>query len=188
MPPSALAGNPPKWYTNPNTDNGGGSMVWTAERGDAYALLAALLAEQGISPLPPMARTQRGKPYFPGRPEVCFNLSHSHGWALCAVSEKAVGCDIEVVRPRRPGLPRHVLSGAECAWFEERGSRWEDFFTLWTLKEARVKCTGEGLVLPARDIAVPPITPGETAELDGFTFTALEGGGWRGAVCQRERI
>ena len=158
-------------------------MVWTAGQGDAYALLAALLAGQGVSPLPPMARTERGKPYFPGRPDLCFNLSHSHGWALCAVADRAVGCDIEVVRPRRPGLPRYVMSDAEYAWFQARGSRWEDLYTLWTLKEARVKCTGEGLVRPVRDIAVPLIGPGERAEWDGFTFTALEGEGWRGAVC-----
>lgn len=162
-------------------------MVWRSGQGDVYALLTDLLARQGVSPLPPIARTERGKPYFPSRPDVSFSLSHSGDWALCAVSGGAVGCDIELVRPRSAGLPRYALSDAEYAWFQARGGGWADFYTLWTLKEARVKCTGEGLVHPVRDIAVPLIAPGETAERDGFTYTALAGELWRGAVCRSAR-
>ena len=96
-----------------------------------------------------------------------------------------MGVDIERVRPRKSGLPRYALGDRECAWFESRGSRWEDFYTLWTLKEARVKCTGEGLRRPPREIAVPLLSPGERGELEGFSFRTLAAEGWRGGLCWR---
>lgn len=162
-------------------------MVWRMGKEDAYRLLAELLPdEESMDALPEMSRTAKGKPYFPQYPDLHFSLSHSGEHSLCALSEKEVGCDIELVRARKEGFPAYALSGGELDWFESRGSRWEDFYTLWTLKEARSKCTGEGLVPPVRDIAVPLIGPGETAELDGFRFTALGGESWRGAVCERK--
>ncbi len=162
-------------------------MRWQVAGGDPYALLSDLLArEEGIFPLPLIARRERGKPWFPGHPRLHFSLSHSGDLALCALGKKALGADIEVVRPRSAGLPRYTLSGREYVWYEMRGSRWEDFYTLWTLKEARVKCTGEGLS-PAtvRNIEVPLLAPGEVGELGGFRFAALAGEGWRGAVCEK---
>ena len=115
-------------------------MRWQVAGGDPYALLSDLLArEEGISPLPFIARGKKGKPWFPGHPRLHFSLSHSGDLALCALGKKALGADIEVVRPRSAGLPRYALSGREYVWYEMRGSRWEDFYTLWTLKEARVK-------------------------------------------------
>lgn len=157
-------------------------MLWRVGEGDVYALLAAALGEE----LPRMERRAGGKPWFPERPEVRFSVSHSGGWAMCALSEGEVGCDLELVRPRSPGLPRYALSEREFGWFSARGGRWEDFYTLWTLKEARGKCSGEGLVRPVREIAVPLLSPGETAVWEGFRFDALAGEGWRGAVCQGE--
>lgn len=160
-------------------------MIWKIGKADPYALLAALLAEEkGMDALPPMARKAGGKPWFPGRPDLFFSVSRSGELALCALGDRPLGADVEKVRNRTSGLPRYALSGAEYAWFEARGSRWEDFYTLWTLKEARVKCTGEGLRRPAREVAVPLIGPGERAEYGGFFFTALAGEGWRGAVCE----
>ena len=94
-----------------------------------------------------------------------------------------MGVDVEVLRPRRPGLARYVCSEAESAWLERQGGDWGAFYTLWTLKEARVKCTGEGLRRPPRDIAVPLLRPGETGELDGLVFSAFSGETWRAAAC-----
>lgn len=140
----------------------------------------------GMETLPDLDRAPKGKPFFHSIPQCRFNLSHSGPYALCALSDGEVGADVEVVRPRRPFLPQKVLSEAEFAWFRDRGSRWEDFYTLWTLKEARVKYTGTGLTLPPRDIAVPLLDPGQHACLDGLIFTAYAGEGWRAALCAGE--
>lgn len=160
------------------------TRLFVCETGDAYALLlrCARLV-WGLEELPEIVRGAKGKPCFPSRPELCFNLSHSGPWALCALSDGPVGADIEAVRPRRPFLPRKTLSEKEYAWFQARGGTWGDFYTLWTLKEAGVKCLGTGLDRPARTVAVPTLSPGGSAPLDGLTFTAYAGEGWRAALC-----
>lgn len=160
-------------------------MIWKVGEGDPYILLSALLLEaKGVEPLPVIARTERGKPYFPHRPDLHFSVSRSKGLSLCALGDTTMGTDIELVRPRREGLPRYALSRREYEWYESRGSRWADFYTLWTLKEARVKCTGEGIFhRPAREVSVPLLEPGESGEWEGCAFTALAGESWRGGLC-----
>ena len=78
------------------------------ERAAARALLAlALRRELGIAPLPRMERAPGGKPFFPDLPQVRFSLSHSHGAAVCAVHDREVGVDVELLRP----APRRLGAG-----------------------------------------------------------------------------
>ena len=157
--------------------------VWLAE-GAAWELLGALLrTEYGLAALPAVDRAAGGKPWFPDHPRLHFNLSHSGGLALCAVGGAPLGVDVERVRPRRAGLAEYALSPEEYRWYQAGGGGWGRFYTLWTLKEARVKCTGQGLRQLARDIAVPLLEPGEAGELDGLRFQAWGGLDWRGAAC-----
>ena len=122
-------------------------MVLWQGREEAYGLLAKLLAaEYGLPQLPELARQEGGKPFFPQHPDLHFNVSHSGGLALCGAGSAPLGVDIEEVRPRRSGLARYICSPAEYAWYEELGGDWESLYTIWTLKEARVKCTGQGPV------------------------------------------
>lgn len=154
------------------------------EEGEAWPLLARLLKERfGLAELPPVARTAEGKPWFPQHPRLHFNLSHSGGLALCGAGDCPLGVDVERVRPRREGLARYVLSAVEFAWFQRQGGDWGSLYTLWTLKEARVKCTGAGLRQAPRSIGVPLLLPGQSGSLDGLRFRAYGGENWRAAVC-----
>jgi 4'-phosphopantetheinyl transferase len=92
-----------------------------------------------------------GKPVlaeFPRRLE--FNLSHSEGLALLAVSRRLpVGVDLEVLRPLRnpERIIERVLGEEEarrllCVSDEDRSRR---FFRLWTGFEARQKALGRGV-------------------------------------------
>lgn len=159
-------------------------MVLWLGTGEAYGLLAELLAaEYGLPGLPELERQAGGKPFFPQRPDLHFNLSHSGGLALCGAGTAPLGVDIEAIRLRRAGLARYICSPEEYAWYEELGGDWESLYTIWTLKEARVKCTGEGLRQRPEAIAVPLIGPGQTGELEGLVFRSYAGDGWLGAVC-----
>lgn len=144
---------------------------------DAYALLLdAARTVWGWKELPQIIRRPDGKPVFARFPECHFNVSHSGSLALCALSDRPVGADIERLRPRRAGLPAYVFRGAEYERFLTLGGDWAAFYVLWTEKESIVKYTGEGLRAWKR------------AELPtGCVLTELAGEGWRGAVCGHEK-
>ena len=109
-------------------------MVWRVEQMEAYALLARMVEAGGVEPPSKIARTAKGKPYFPDRPDLHFSISHTGELSLCALSDRPVGADIEGIATPREGLPAYVFSPQELDWFRERGETWEDFYTLWTLK------------------------------------------------------
>ena len=151
-------------------------MIWlygaAADSRRAARVLLALAVREvwGWTQLPPVVRGEQGKPFFPDRPERHFNLSHTAGLCLCALSAAGpVGADIERLRPRRPELPRYVMSDGELAVFD--GS-WEKFYEVWTLKEAYCKFLG-GSVFPPRAVPAPPPVP----------WRIYRGEGWRAALC-----
>lgn len=162
-------------------------VVYSAEgltaRAQARNLLALAAKEHwGLSPLPEIARREGGKPFFSGREELHFNLSHSGELALCALDSAPVGADIQVVREWRPSLPRRVCAQSELDWLERRPDFWPAFTLLWTLKEARVKESGRGLTSSIREIRVPLPADGPI-RLDGLWFRTWTGPGWAAAVC-----
>lgn len=124
----------------------------------AYRLLA-LAAEHtfGLKALPEIAREAGGKPFFPDRPDICFNLSHSHGAAACAIHDKPVGVDIEKLRP----APKRLANGMED----------DAFFRLWTAKEATVKKQGSGVGVLLRPMEPDPLCRCMEGLLEGYIVT-----------------
>lgn len=47
-------------------------------------------------------RNVHGKPYLPGHPQICFNISHSGEYAACAFASIPIGMDLQQHR-RAPG-------------------------------------------------------------------------------------
>lgn len=139
-------------------------------------LLAQVLhAEYGLPSLPEIARTERGKPYFPAHPHLHFSVSDAGPYSLCALSHRPVGVDIDIIRPRRKALVRYALTQREHEAYEAMGGDWPAFYTLWTKKEAWAKYTGIGLADQwGQD---PP---------EGLLFHSYAGEGWRAAVCGEE--
>lgn len=144
--------------------------------GDAHALLErSARLTWGWERLPPLERLPGGKPAFVGLPGRQFNLSHSGGLALCALSDGPVGADLELIRPRHAHLPARLFQGGDWERYQSLGGDWPAFYTLWTEVESIIKYTGQGL-RSWRQAAVPA----------GCTLTNLSGPGWRGAVCAGE--
>jgi 4'-phosphopantetheinyl transferase len=96
---------------------------------------------------------------------VAFNLSHSNGKALFAVSRQdMLGIDIEFMRD-----DRDLLSIASAAFSSHEleqlralpeNLQKEAFFSCWTRKEAFIKATGKGLSFPLKNFDVS-LLPGE---------------------------
>ena len=160
-------------------------------RAQAYRLLAqAVRLHWGLEALPELARGERGKPYFPALPHCCFNLSHSGAFALCALSERPVGVDIQVLRPSwSPRLVERSCSPAERAWLASRADGPADFAALWACKESAAKESGRGLPYPPARLEVPlprsglPFRPRDLYRLEGRLLRVYRGETWRAAVC-----
>jgi 4'-phosphopantetheinyl transferase len=87
-----------------------------------------------------------------GSAPLHFNLSHSHGLALYAVSRTfEVGIDIEHVQPRLASLhlAEQFLPLEDVSRLRKLSPpQWpEAFFQAWTRMEAREKASGKGLAL-----------------------------------------
>jgi 4'-phosphopantetheinyl transferase len=124
----------------------------------AHGLMRHVLAAYaGVDPTSlEFASGEFGKPALAGPGDsstVSFNLSHSHGRALLAVSAgRDVGVDIEQENPRT-----NVLGIASSYFFgSERDVivaappelRLATFFRYWAAKESVMKAEGKGLHLP----------------------------------------
>lgn len=155
-------------------------------REGARELLARAVREVwGLSPMPEMVREERGKPRFSAHPDCHFNLSHSGEFALCALDDAPVGADIQIIRrDLRESVPKRVCSPEELDWLRGQADCWAAFAQLWSLKEARVKLTGEGLGALLSGIAVPlPKDGAGLYRLDGIWFRVYDVPGCGCAVC-----
>ena len=135
----------------------------------AWLLLRLALRESyGWAELPPVALTDRGKPFFPDHPQVQFNLSHTEGAVLAGFSDRPVGVDIERIRSASPRLMAQMGTDTK-----------EAFFAAWVRREARTKCSGRGVGAMLRQEM--PMEPGERCrELDifpGYAACAASRGG-----------
>ena len=138
----------------------------------AWGLLRLALRERlGWRDLPPLAYTDRGKPWFPNYPTVCFSLSHTAGAVLVGMSEGAIGVDLEQIRPVGPRL------------LERLGEReLGPLLAAWVRREARFKCGTVPTLLGPE----PPLEPEERyAPVETFpdyvAGTAVLGGPLPGA-------
>src|SRR5574340_1102536 len=103
-----------------------------------------------------------GKPAIvqPAGCALRFNLSHTHGLAVCAVTlGREVGVDVEWLGRRhdnRLDLARRFFAAADVAAMEQCPVQHRDelFVELWTLKEAYVKARGKGLSIPLSSFAL----------------------------------
>ena len=109
------------------------------------ALLAEMYRQQTGKPLPEIAVTDRGKPYFPGE-SLHFSISHTEKRVFCCLHSENVGIDAEEAdRAVNPGLAEKWLSASERQRLEAMEDKNAALLRLWVLKESYAKLTGRGL-------------------------------------------
>ena len=109
-----------------------------------------------------------GKPALardPGEDGLRFNLSHSHGLALFAVSRgRELGVDLEYIEAHLADdqIAERFFSPREVALLRDlpKDVQREAFFIFWTRKEAFIKATGKSLSLPLNQFEVS-LVPGK---------------------------
>jgi 4'-phosphopantetheinyl transferase len=115
----------------------------------------------------------QGKPLLEGT-SLHFNVAHSHGLALFALSECCeVGVDLERLRPfpNHLGVAERFFSAREVRALRALAPplRTEAFFHAWARKEAWLKANGLGLAhgLDRVEVTFPPEEPPRVLRIDG---------------------
>lgn len=106
------------------------------------------------------------KPYLSRKyndQQITFNVSHSHGQALVAISvDRNIGIDIEKVRAdveyEKLALRFFSVAEQKALMLYPREERAAAFFATWTRKEAFVKAVGKGIAfgLSEFDVNISP--------------------------------
>lgn len=121
------------------------------------------------------AYSEHGKPFViePADTRIEFNLSHSSGVAIYAVSRGLkVGVDIEFIKPEGSWLriAEQYFSPEEAAELRslQEGEMRNRFFELWSEKEAVLKAIGVGLRFPLSEKDTAKWTLARLAPTPGF--------------------
>jgi phosphopantetheinyl transferase len=87
-----------------------------------------------------------GAPEIKGRPDLRCSLSHAVGCGAGAVSDHAVGIDLEWIKPRDISL--HSVIAGDTEWGVLPVLSEEESITLlWTIKESVLKATRQGFAI-----------------------------------------
>ena len=143
----------------------------------AYLLLRKALREMyGIHDAPVFEYDANGKPSILGHPEIFFNLSHCRKAVACVVADSPVGIDVEETCRFTDSIARYTLDDEEYESVVKADNPSQAFIRLWTMKEALLKYTGEGL---RRDIkTVLRLSPANKVEFltelhDGYVVSVV---------------
>lgn len=115
-----------------------------------WLLRIHLGTELGLQPLDvPLRDADNGPPVVPGT-GYRVGLSHSHDACLCIASAQGcVGCDVEWHRPNQQtrAIATQYFHAQEAAALNgvADAAAAQDFYRLWTLKEATQKALGHGI-------------------------------------------
>lgn len=94
-------------------------------------------------------RNQYGKPYLKDYPNIHYNLSHTNGVIVCAVSDQFIGIDIERIRKIKKRIVKRYFTIEEQNYIFATDKGIDERFTkIWTMKEAYVKREGKGIEMP----------------------------------------
>ena len=141
----------------------------------AYQLLKRGLREEyGITENPLFEYNEHGKPSIIGHPEICFNLSHCKEAAVCAISSRPVGVDVESIREYKESLVRYTMNDLEISLIESAPSPDVTFIRLWTMKEATLKLSGRGISNDMKEVVDTDKLDYISVELPHYVYTVCQ--------------
>ncbi|MGN0281598.1 MAG: 4'-phosphopantetheinyl transferase family protein [Prevotella sp.] len=144
----------------------------------AYLLLKRALKEvYGIDENPVFEYEEGGKPTLVGHPEIHFNLSHCAKAVVCVVADSPVGIDVEETCRYKDSLAHYAMNEKEYEEINNSDNPAETFIRLWTMKEALLKYTGEGLRREIKSVLnLPPASDVDfyTEIHEGYIVTGVK--------------
>lgn len=152
-----------QWFSEADAENQARLLRIKFPQAQKQSLAADHLARQMLSEhfggaAITLRRDAQGKP-FANLP-LCFSLSHSGDFAVCAVNRLPVGVDIETLREVPQRTAQQVCSARELEFIYAGGTfNSTRFLQVWTAKEAYLKYLGCGIRHKLREV--------ETVSADG---------------------
>ena len=119
----------------------------------AYLLLKeGLRQEYGLTENPVFGYHENGKPFIEGLSDIHFNLSHCRQAAICGVSHRPIGVDVESIREFRDNLVDYTMNKEEAIRIRQSTRPSVEFIRLWTMKESLLILSGEGIRKNLQDV------------------------------------
>lgn len=119
----------------------------------AYLLLVKALKDEGVfDELPEFFYNEDKKPFLKNYTGWFFNVSHCKSAVCCVLSNNPVGIDIEEIREYKDSLANYVCNEAELQQLSVSETKADDFYKLWTQKEAVFKLIGTGITHEIKNI------------------------------------
>lgn len=158
-----------------------GAKEWAESVSGLNALLAAMKEGKLDAAKAVIVRQPGGKPVFENL-DYYFNISHSCGRAVCVLSEKPVGVDVEFIKKARAFdlIAENFFSRGENDRFRAAKNKAEEFYRIWTRKEALLKMTGDG-------IEYKKLKEIDTFAYDEAEFTEYKRGQYLTTVCEAKK-
>lgn len=134
---------------------------------EARRLLYDVLKEE-IKEDTPILKGEHGKPYFENT-DIKFSISHSGDYVCVAVARGIeIGVDIQKFQENRDRLAKRFYAEGELKKLEglNEEEKRQEFFRIWTRKEALLKADGCGITVDLRSFDVT----GEKVYFNGKTY------------------
>lgn len=119
----------------------------------AYLLLIYALREEGVFvDMPEFYYGEHNKPYLKNYPGWHFNFSHCKNAVCCVLSREEVGIDIEEIGNYKEHLAEYISTEEELEFLHNSENQADEFYKLWTRKEAVFKMTGSGITKDIKNV------------------------------------
>lgn len=137
--------------------------LFRSEKREKQFVLGRIIATYALCSLMSVSKKQIcfcrdvfGKPYLKGYDDISFNISHSGDYIACAISDSAVGIDIELLRDVYDHGVLEFLADEEQRYLKAipEQNKCKEFFDIWTKKESYIKMIGKGLSISMRSFSV----------------------------------
>jgi len=118
-------------------------------------------------------RNEHGKPLLIKPAGHYFNISHAGEWVACALADRPVGIDIELIKPLDYRLAEGFCTQEEYLLLlqQPEETRLNYFYRLWTRKESYLKADRRGLRLPLASAPQEANCSYFTTELDKYILS-----------------
>lgn len=142
--------------------------------GLGYVLLIHALQEEGVfKEMPEFSYNEHDKPFLKNYPGWYFNISHSKTAVCCVLSRKEMGIDIEEVGEYKESLAAYICNDKELESLHDSENKADDFYKLWTRKEAVFKMIGSGITNDIKDILDTPYIDITSLKVDNIWLTVV---------------